>query len=405
MRQAAADETTVLIEATCNQVNHEGGYTGFTPVAFRDQVHNIADEVGFPRQQIVLGGDHLGPNPWRHLPAEVALAQAEAMVAAYVAAGYEKIHIDTSMGCQGEPDHLPDSVTAERAARLAVVAQTVASSAGTAPRYVIGTEVPVPGGAREAIDHLEVTRPEAVAATLEAHRLVFAAAGAEAAFEAVIALVAQPGVEFDDRSVVVYKPERARKLSAALGGMPGLVFEAHSTDYQPAESLARLVSDGFAILKVGPGLTFALREALYGLDQIATALYPSWSEHSLVAEMEREMLANPRYWQSHYQGDPEEQRVLRHFSYSDRIRYYWASSPAQDAVRRLLERLTGTSVPAPLISQFLPTLYPRVANGTLDPTPRTLVLEAVRDVLRVYAAACGETKSAGRRSAPGSGPK
>ena len=122
------------------------------------------------------------------------------------------------------------------------------------------------------IDHLEVTRPEAVAATLEAHKRAFGAAGAEAAFEAVIALVAQPGVEFDDRNVVVYEPERARELSAALDGMPGLVFEAHSTDYQPLESLARLVTDGFAILKVGPGLTFALRETLYGLDQIASAL-------------------------------------------------------------------------------------------------------------------------------------
>jgi D-tagatose-1,6-bisphosphate aldolase subunit GatZ/KbaZ len=176
--------------------------------------------------------------------------------------------------------------------------------------------VPVPGGALETIEHLEVTRPEAVAATLEAHRRAFAAAGAEAAFEAVIALVAQPGVEFDDRNVVVYEPERARKLSAALSEMPGLVFEAHSTDYQPGESLARLVRDGFAILKVGPGLTFALREVLYGLDQIAAALYPSWCEHSLMAEMEKEMLANPGYWQSHYRGDPEEQRVLRHFSYS-----------------------------------------------------------------------------------------
>ena len=68
--------------------------------------------------------------------------------------------------------------------------------------------------------------------------------------------------------------------------MPGLVFEAHSTDYQPPESLSRLVIDGFAILKVGPGLTFALREALYALDEIAAALYPGWREHSLMTEME-----------------------------------------------------------------------------------------------------------------------
>ncbi len=403
IRQAVADGTAVLIEATCNQVNHEGGYTGLTPAAFRDQVHRIADEVGLPRQQIVLGGDHLGPNPWRHLPTEAALAQAEAMVAAYVTAGYEKIHIDTSMGCQGEPDHLPDAVTAERAARLAVVAEAAVADAATRPRYVIGTEVPIPGGAVDAIEQLEVTRPEAVAATFEAHRRAFAAAGAETAFGAVIALVAQPGVEFDDRKVVVYKPERARELSAALNQMPGLVFEAHSTDYQPPDSLARLVEDGFAILKVGPGLTFALREALYALDQIAAALYPGWCENSLMAVMEAEMVANPTYWRSHYRGDPADQRVLRHFSYSDRIRYYWAFSAPQEAVRRLLDRLRGTSIPEPLISQFLPTLYPRVASGALDPVPKTLVLEAVRDVLRVYAAACGATNALGRQSVSGSG--
>ncbi|MGA3353746.1 MAG: D-tagatose-bisphosphate aldolase, class II, non-catalytic subunit [Acidimicrobiales bacterium] len=395
MRQAAADGTTVLIEATCNQVNHEGGYTGLTPAAFRDQVHRIADQVGFPRHQIVLGGDHLGPNPWRHLPAEAALARAEAMVAAYVAAGYEKIHLDTSMGCQGEPDHLPDSLTAERAARLAMVAEAAAADAATRPRYVIGTEVPVPGGASTTIEQLEVTRPEAIAATLEAHRRAFSAAGAEAAFESVIALVAQPGVEFDDQKVVVYRPDRARELSAALDEMPGLVFEAHSTDYQPPQSLARLVIDGFAILKVGPGLTFALRETLYALDQIAATLHPGWCEHSLIAEMETEMLARPGYWQSHYKGDPDGQRVLRHFSYSDRIRYYWASAASQEAVRRLLDRLTGTGIPEPLISQFLPRLYPRVFSGALDPTPRTLVLESVRDVLRVYATACGATRAAG----------
>ncbi len=187
--------------------------------------------------------------------------------------------------------------------------------------------------------------------------------------------------------------------------MPGLVFEAHSTDYQPPESLARLVTDGFAILKVGPALTFALREALYGLDQIAAALDPSWCEHSLMTEMEKEMLANPGHWQSHYRGDPDEQRVLRHFGYSDRIRYYWASAASQEAVRRLLDRLTGTGIPEPLISQFLPSFYPRVTGGTLDATPRTLVLEAVRDVVRVYASACGAAEAAGRSLSPTNHPR
>jgi D-tagatose-1,6-bisphosphate aldolase subunit GatZ/KbaZ len=292
------------------------------------------------------------------------------------------------MGCQGEADHLPGSVVAERAARLAVVAEATAARTGASLSYVIGTEVPAPGGAMVDIEHLEVTRPGDVARTFEEHRRAFAAAGAEAAFEAVVAMVVQPGVEFSDHEVTAYQPERARELSAALADVPGLVFEAHSTDYQPPECLARLVADGFAVLKVGPGLTFAMREALYGLDEIAAALAPEWREHSLMAEMERQMLAHPGPWQSYYRGEPGYQRVLRHFSYSDRIRYYWSSPASERAVQGLLDRLSGANIPEILVSQFMPALYARVASGELVPTPRALVLEAVRDVLRTYAAAC-----------------
>jgi len=389
MLEAASLGNPVLVEATCNQVNHQGGYTGLTPAGFRDLVYSIADRTSFPRQRVMLGGDHLGPSPWRHLPVEEAMAQAESMVAAYVDAGFEKIHLDTSMGCQGEPSYVPAPLTAKRAARLAVVAQKVGAAQASHLRFVIGTEVPAPGGAKSEIAGLEVTRPEAVLATLEAHRQAFAEAGAPGAYEAVIAIVAQPGVEFDETRVVVYQPELAVGLRSALAHMPGLVFEAHSTDYQPPDKLAQLVRDGFAILKVGPGLTFALRQALYGLDHIATELDHNWAEHCLVAEMEREMLASPQHWQLYYHGEADQQRWLRHFSYSDRIRYYWAYPPARQAVERLLGYLSDKAIPEPLISEFLPTLYPRVVSGLLTPHPRELLLAAVRDVLRAYADACG----------------
>jgi D-tagatose-1,6-bisphosphate aldolase subunit GatZ/KbaZ len=384
MLQATEDGATVLIEASCNQVNHHGGYTGLTPAAFRDEVYRIARRTGFPREGVVLGGDHLGPSPWRRLPAEKALAEAEQMVAEFVRAGYRKIHLDTSMGCHGEPERVNDATTSARAARLVLVAEQVASGTGLAPLYVIGTEVPTPGGALHEITQLEVTTPEAVLASVEAHRQAFAAVGATSAFERVIAVVAQPGVEFDHQAVVVYEPSRAEDLVGTLGVMPGLVFEAHSTDYQPPSSLAQLVRDGFAILKVGPGLTFAMREALYGLDHVAAAMDADWADHSLVEAMEREMLARPGHWDSYYAGEPNAQRALRHFSYSDRIRYYWASPSAQEAVQRLLERIAQTGVPLPLLSQYLPTLYERVCNGNVPPKPEALVLEAVRDVLRTY---------------------
>lgn len=388
LRQADQGGTTALIEATCNQVNQEGGYTGLDPAGFRDLVFGLADRVGLPRARVVLGGDHLGPNPWRALPAETAMRRAEAMVAAYVAAGFTKIHLDTSMGCAGEPAALPDETTAARAARLAVVAE----AGGTAPRYIVGTEVPTPGGATEAITHLEVTRPEAARATYNVHRRAFAAAGAEAAFERVAALVVQPGVEFGHTDVAVYRPAAAASLSAILADLPCVVFEAHSTDYQPAEAFAALVRDGFAILKVGPALTFRLREALYGLDAIAVALDPEWAPHSLVAAMERAMLADPSHWRSHYHGAPPAQRVLRHFSYSDRIRYYWPTPAARDAVSRLLRSLSGQEIPDVLVSQYLPRLYDRVAAGLMAKQPEILVMESVRDVLRDYAAACPHSR-------------
>ena len=387
--QAQADGQPALIEATCNQVNQEGGYTGMTPAAFRDQVVGIAGRVGLTRDGVILGGDHLGPSPWRHLEAEEAMRRAEVMVAAFAEAGYAKIHLDASMGCRGEPASLPDEITAGRAARLARAAEDAADRAGvTPPFYVVGTEVPTPGGALERVEHLEVTAPGAAAETYAVHRRAFAAAGLEAAFERVIALVVQPGVEFGHENVAIHDPARAQALSAALDGLPGLVFEAHSTDYQPAESLRALVRDGFAILKVGPGLTFALREALYGLDQIAAALDPAWREQSLAAAMERVMLAHPQHWRSHYQGTPEQQRVLRHYSYSDRIRYYWPNPEARDAVGRLLARLADAAIPETLVSQFLPALYPQVVTGALPATPGVLLIEVVRDVLRTYATAC-----------------
>ena len=148
LRRGRREDAAVLIEATCNQVNQEGGYTGMTPADFRRFVEAIAEEVGFPLDRLILGGDHLGPNPWRSLPAEEAMARAEAMVAAFVAAGFRKLHLDTSMGCAGEPAALPDALTAERAVRLAKVAQAQSGEAKQRAVYIIGTEVPPPGERR-----------------------------------------------------------------------------------------------------------------------------------------------------------------------------------------------------------------------------------------------------------------
>ena len=388
LRHGAERGSDVLIEATCNQVNQDGGYTGMNPAGFRRFVERIAAEVGFPLDRLVLGGDHLGPNPWKALPAEAAMAKAKTMIEAFTEAGFTKLHLDTSMGCAGEPAALPDAVVAERAARLAKAAEAAAARGGGAlPVYVVGTEVPVPGGALEALDHLEVTRPEAARRTIEVHRAAFAALGLEAAFERAIAAVVQPGVEFGNAEVVVFDPAKAAALSATLREMPGFVFEAHSTDYQPVAALKVLVADGFVILKVGPWLTFALREALYGLSDIADLLDPEGVGETLPETMERVMLAAPGHWQKYYPGSDAEQRIERHYSFSDRIRYYWPEPEPRAAVERLLARLGERPIPLPLIGQHLGQLSALVEAGALEPTPRSLLLGSVTRVLNLYAEA------------------
>jgi D-tagatose-1,6-bisphosphate aldolase subunit GatZ/KbaZ len=384
---AAPSGRRVLIEATCNQVNQEGGYTGMTPADFRAFAEAIAARVGFDPSRIILGGDHLGPNPWRHLPADEAMGRARTMIDAFARAGFTKLHLDTSMGCAGESAALPDEITAGRAASLAQAAESAAGD-GQDPLYIIGTEVPVPGGAQHALDSLTVTRPEAALRTVEAHRRAFTALGLERAFARTIGVVVQPGVEFSSAEVVAYKPEKARRLAASLANMPDFVFEAHSTDYQPAAALAALVRDGFAIPKVGPWLTFALREALYALDSIAQVLSSPPAEEGLPAVMEALMLREPQNWRGYYAGSADELRVQRHFSFSDRIRYYWARPEAQAAVDRLFARLGERVIPEPLISQYLGALYPAVADGALPARPRELVIAAVRRILARYDRAC-----------------
>ena len=388
-----------LIEATCNQVNQEGGYTGMTPRDFRAAVHRIADRVGVAHDRIILGGDHLGPNPWRDRPPEEAMTRAGDMIEAYAAAGFAKLHLDCSMGCAGEAAAVGDEAAAARAAVLAARAEAATEGAttgrattGGAPVYVIGTEVPIPGGALEALDHLHPTAPDAVRHTHAIHREAFRSLG-EDAWSRVIAIVVQPGVEFGQDSVAVYAPEAARALVAARAAMPGLVYEAHSTDYQPDAALRALVEDGFAILKVGPALTFALREALYGLDAIAAVLKPG--RVPLHDAMEAVMLRHPAHWARHVSGTASEQAVLRHWGYSDRIRYYWPEPDAVAAVASLLAALDGVLIAAPLVSQFLPRLYPAVASGALRATAPALLLAAIRLVLATYGRACGGPAAAG----------
>lgn len=395
MRVALAHDTPLLVEATSNQVDQFGGYTGMTPPQFRDFLLQLARDQAFPADRLVLGGDHLGPNAWQRQDAAAAMAHAEALIAAYAGAGFHKIHLDCSMRCADDPERLSDETVALRSARLCAVAEAAARAAGLPPPvYVIGTEVPVPGGEAALADAGAPTTPDAAARTLEVHRQAFAVAGLRDAWRRVIALVVQPGVDFDASHIQHYDAARAAELSDWVAGHPGLVFEAHSTDYQREASLHAMVRDHFAILKVGPAATFALREGLLALCQIEDELVPPGERSRLMQVLDDVMLAKPQHWRAHYAGSSDEQRVLRRYGLSDRCRYYWGEPEVAAAVQRLFANLDARTIPLPLLSQHLPEQYLDVLQGQLGTQAQALVEHKIGRVLAQYARACSRNMAA-----------
>ncbi|MFN6980845.1 MAG: D-tagatose-bisphosphate aldolase, class II, non-catalytic subunit [Brevundimonas sp.] len=384
-----ADVDVLLIEATCNQVNQDGGYTGMTPDQFRDFVHAIARDAGLPVERLVLGGDHLGPNPWTSLPAEEAMAKAEVLIEHYVAAGFRKIHADCSMSCSDDPTPLSEDVIARRAARLIKVAEATQQRVGGEPCvYVIGTEVPVPGGAAEDLPELELTTPQAAIATLEAHRAVFAEEGLSQAWTRVIAIVVQPGVEFDHRKVIDYDRAKAVRLRSALDDQPHVVFEAHSTDYQTPAALKALVEDHFAILKVGPGVTFVLREALWALDAVEREWIGEGEASGFRSIALERMTAEPRNWAKYYHSDGAALRFDLQYSLSDRIRYYWPDPAISAAQDRMFANLVDNPPPMALISQYLPAANAALRDAGLPSDPTNLVIAHIGATLEAYWIAC-----------------
>jgi D-tagatose-1,6-bisphosphate aldolase subunit GatZ/KbaZ len=371
----------LVVEATSNQVNQDGGYTGLKPADFIAFVTAIATRTQVDPRRILFGGDHLGPQAWRKLPAETAMEKAHRMVADYAAAGFTKIHLDCSEGCAGEPAQLPDEITASRSAALAATALDYAPDPALL-LFVIGTEVPPPGGARTD-DHGDIppTTPEAAKATLDAHRDAFTALSLP--LDQIGGLVVQPGVEFSPMEVHHLPMSRDPGLLSALTDWPGVCLEAHSTDYQHPDAYPRLAQLGFAFQKVGPALTFAWREALYALD--ALRAQNGWaSGPSLSDTMEEVMLANPAYWQAHIHGTSADPRTERHFGLADRIRYYWPDPMAQQAVQRLMADLDGKRLPDPMLAAHFAPIEIASARESRHSLPRALALARVQTALRPY---------------------
>ncbi len=383
-----------VIEATANQVNQFGGYTGMRPADYKNMVFQIAEKVGFEKSKIILGGDHLGPLVWQKEDPDTAMEYSRQLIDEYIMAGYTKIHIDTSMRLSGDSlsEPLSDKIIAERSAELYKQAKESFENyrkqnpKALEPVFIIGSEVPIPGGAEENEDSVAVTKTEDFVRTVETFEKIYAQNGLS--FEDIVAVVIQPGVEFADDSVCEYNPEKAQELVSALKNYNSLIFEGHSTDYQTKECLREMVRDGVGILKVGPALTFAYREAIFALELIEKELYktkPYVRLSNIRSIVENIMLDNPSNWEKHYHGSRSDISLSMCFSYSDRCRYYMTDQRVDEAVDVLVQNINNAKVPLTLISQYMPNQYEHLRKNKAEVlSAQWLIKDKIKDLINDY---------------------
>ena len=391
LRRAKMLNQPVLIEATANQVNQYGGYTGMLPKDFYKLVLDMAAAIDLPEQMVILAGDHLGPLTWQNLPEAEAMEKSIELVYQYTRAGFTKIHLDTSMKVADDAEGLLSTeVIARRGATLYKAAikgyeeLKAEKPEAIRPVFVVGSEVPIPGGAQEAEDSLAVTSVAAFKDTVATYKRVWEEEGVGEGMNDVIAVVVQPGVEFGDDQVFLYDSAAAAELCAALKEFPEVCFEGHSTDYQSPACLKAMVEDGIAILKVGPALTYGLREALFSMSLMENELVPAEERSNFIDVLESTMLANPGNWQKHYHGDEKQLHLARKYSFSDRARYYMGQPEVLAAMEKLFTNLDTYKIPLNMLHQYMPLTYAKVRDGELPLKAKELAMDGVTNFMLDY---------------------
>ena len=402
MRYAKRTNTVLLIEATANQVDQYGGYTGMKPKDFMEAMKKLSEKTGLPMDRLILGGDHLGPLTFAKYDEEKAMAEARELIRLYTLAGFTKIHVDTSMKVASDDPNtrLPDAVIARRGAELVKVAEEAYKELlkedpnAVHPVYIVGSEVPIPGGAQEeAPSGMQVTKVEDFKATVKTFQEAFEANGVADAWPYVIGVVVQPGVEEKDAGCTEYDRSKAVDLMASIKEFPNLIFEGHSTDYQTKYKLRELVEDGVGILKVGPALTFALREGIFSLafaEKEWLKDRPEKQSHFMEA-LDEAMLKDPKSYKNHYRGTEEEIAFKRKYSFSDRCRYYLPQPEVAKALDILMDNFKD-GVPLNLLSQFMPMQYTKVREGIIENEPKALIFDRIDNTISEYVYASQQEK-------------
>ena len=257
----AADEANapLLYAATLNQVDRDGGYTGWTPASFADFVDRDVEQHGTD-VPVVLGLDHGGP--WKKdahvqndLSYEDTLAEVKASLTACIDAGYELLHLDPTVDRRLPPNTpVPIDAIVERTVDLLAFAESVRCDRGRDPiAYEVGTEEV--GGGLQTEDRFGAFL-HALDDALDAHDL-----------PRPCFVVGDVGTKLDTDH---FNPVRAQHLTAAADQHLGALVKGHYTD--DVTDRAAYPLSGMGGANVGPGVSAAEYDALQDLVRLEDRL-------------------------------------------------------------------------------------------------------------------------------------
>jgi len=298
----------ILIESTSNQVNQFGGYSKKTPNAFIKTVKQIARKENFNLKKIFFGGDHLGPLPWKNYNSQIAMKNSLELVKSYLKAGYNKIHLDTSIKCLDDKK-INNQLVYNRTSFI--FKKLNLKKYVSKVFFVFGTEVPLSGG-NDTIKIIP-TSIKQIKNEFKGFRELLNNK------KKYFALVIEPGMKFMHQSI--NKPNLKNfKKKKFFSQKNNFTYEAHSSDYQSLKTLKNLVKNNFKFLKVGPELTYQLTKSLIFMESLEKKLVVKKSFFTKI--LFRQMKKNNSFWLSYFnkKNKTSFKNIIK--SKFDRTRYY-----------------------------------------------------------------------------------
>jgi D-tagatose-1,6-bisphosphate aldolase subunit GatZ/KbaZ len=324
---AAEGDFPLMLAATLNQVDLDGGYTGWTPA---DLSRFVGDVIESRRLDVdvALCLDHGGQfqkdlhaiDRWSFERATIAVRNS---IEACIDAGYELLHIDPTMSEDGQP--LSAETIIERTVDLIAHAEAYRRRRNSgAIAYEVGPDEYHSG--LTSVDHLS--------RYLDLLRAALAGAGLGEIWPTFV--VGRLGTELHTDFV---DSEAGRRM-VELVNEEGAFIKGHYTDYVANPALYRSMGVGAA--NIGPELTQVEYEALEDVEREASSM---GAGTGLMTEIRRAVEGSGR-WRKWV--DPRVSQLddvpgaHREWLIKTGARYVWTHPSVVAARRDLMDRSAGT---------------------------------------------------------------